>query len=430
MKFVKIILVGVFIFMAGHAFSQSSDDLKRKRDQLNRELEQLNRDLEANLNNKKANLKQLTLIKAQISLRTEKIKTISSEISLLDNQIQESTTTVHHLQGQLDQLKKEYAAMILFAYHNRSSYNQLMFVFSSDNFNQGYKRMKYLQEFGSYRERQAQSISNTQNDLHQKINELDKTKKSKSDLLKDQEKEKTNLGKAQKDEQQVLSDITRQGGELKQQQRDKQNKINETNRQIQIAINREIEAARKRAEEEAKKREVAEAAKAKAEGRAVEPSTVKKITKTSTVSEILNATPEAAKLSNDFLGNKGRLPWPVDRYGGVVQGFGVYSKGGITNDNKGVDIKTEENGKVKVVFNGTVMAVRNIVGSYMVLVAHGEYITVYSNLRSASVSDGQKVTTRQILGTVETDNTTGLSIAHFELWKGKDAVNPAAWLAN
>jgi len=416
--------------MAGHAFGQSSADLKRKRDQLNQELEQLNRDLEANLNNKKANLKQLTLIKAQISLRTEKIKTISSEISLLDNQIQESAATVHSLQGQLDQLKKEYAAMILFAYHNRSSYNQLMFVFSSENFNQAYKRMKYLQEFSSYRERQAASITSTQNDLHEKINELDKTKKDKSDLLKDQEKEKTNLGKAQKDEVQVISDINRQGGELKQQQRDKQNKINETNRQIQVAINREIEAARKRAEEEAKKREAAEAAKAKAEGRAVEPSTVKKITKTSTVSEILNATPEAAKLSNDFLGNKGRLPWPVDRYGGIVQGFGIYSRGGITNDNKGVDIKTEENGKVKAVFNGTVMNVVPIVGSYMVIIAHGEYITVYGNLKSANVSAGQKVTTKQILGTVETDNTTGLSIAHFELWKGKDAVNPAAWLAN
>jgi len=430
MKFVKVILFSVFLCMAGHAFGQSSADLKRKRDQLNQELEQLNRDLEANLNNKKANLKQLTLIKAQISLRTEKIKTISSEISLLDNQIQESAATVHSLQGQLDQLKKEYAAMILFAYHNRSSYNQLMFVFSSENFNQAYKRMKYLQEFSSYRERQAASITSTQNDLHEKINELDKTKKDKSDLLKDQEKEKTNLGKAQKDEVQVISDINRQGGELKQQQRDKQNKINETNRQIQVAINREIEAARKRAEEEAKKREAAEAAKAKAEGRAVEPSTVKKITKTSTVSEILNATPEAAKLSNDFLGNKGRLPWPVDRYGGIVQGFGIYSRGGITNDNKGVDIKTEENGKVKAVFNGTVMNVVPIVGSYMVIIAHGEYITVYGNLKSANVSAGQKVTTKQILGTVETDNTTGLSIAHFELWKGKDAVNPAAWLAN
>lgn len=427
MKIFKIILFAICLFITANAVAQSSSELKRRRDKLNEELEQLNHDYQETLNNKKANLKQLSLLKAQISLRTEKISAINSEIRLLDNQIQESSNTVHSLQGQLDQLKKEYAAMVLFAYHNQSSYNKLMFVFASNDFNQAYKRMKYLQQFGSYRERQASAIRNTQDELHSKINELDRTKKDKSTLLADQEKEKQTLGQQKNDEAQVVSQLSKQQGRIKQQQIDHRNSIERLNRQIAAEIRREIAEARRKAEEEARRREAAEAAKAKAENRAVEPSTVKRITKNSTTSEVLNATPEAAKLSNDFLGNKGRLPWPVAN-GGVTQGFGMYSAGGIKNDNKGIDIKTGEGANVRAVFNGEVNSVTNIGGTYFVLIKHGEYFTVYSNLRSVAVSKGQRVSTKQILGSVATDNDTGLSIAHFELWKGSDAVNPSTWL--
>lgn len=302
-----------------------------------------------------------------------------------------------------------------------------MFVFASNDFNQAYKRMKYLQQFGSYRERQASAIRNTQDELHSKINELDRTKKDKSTLLADQEKEKQTLGQQKNDEAQVVSQLSKQQGRIKQQQIDHRNSIERLNRQIAAEIRREIAEARRKAEEEARRREAAEAAKAKAENRAVEPSTVKRITKNSTTSEVLNATPEAAKLSNDFLGNKGRLPWPVAN-GGVTQGFGMYSAGGIKNDNKGIDIKTGEGANVRAVFNGEVNSVTNIGGTYFVLIKHGEYFTVYSNLRSVAVSKGQRVSTKQILGSVATDNDTGLSIAHFELWKGSDAVNPSTWL--
>ena len=179
MKFFKILLFSLCTFAASSALAQSSADLKRQRDALNQELEQLNHQYQETLNDKKVSLKQLSLLRAQINLRTSKINAINSEIKLLDNQIQENSNTVHTLQGQLEQLKKEYAAMVLFAYHNQSAYNKLMFVFAADNFNQAYKRMKYLQQFGSYRERQAESIRNKQDDLHEKINELDKTKKDK-----------------------------------------------------------------------------------------------------------------------------------------------------------------------------------------------------------------------------------------------------------
>lgn len=427
MKLFKIILFAIFCLSAASVFAQSSADLKRDRDALNKELDQLNHQYQETLNDKKASLKQLSLLRAKISLRTSKINSINSEIKILDGQIQENNNTVHTLQGQLTQLKKEYAAMVLFAYHNQSAYNKLMFVFAAENFNQAYKRMKYLQQFGSYRERQAESIKNKQDDLHEKINELDKTKKDKNTLLEDQEKEKANLGKEKKDEDQVVASLSKQQGQIKQQQLDKQRKIQDVNRQIAAAVRREVEEARRRALEEARKREAAEAASIKAGNKPSEPTGVKRITSRSTDSEVLNATPEAAKLSSDFLGNKGSLPWPVAN-GGITQGFGMYSSGGIRNDNKGVDIHTNVGASVRAVFNGEVNAVRNIGGTYLILIKHGEYFTVYNNLKSVSVSTGQKVTTKQTLGTVATDSDSGLAIAHFELWKGQDAVNPTAWL--
>jgi septal ring factor EnvC (AmiA/AmiB activator) len=424
MKFLKIVffLAGVFIAVSVHA--QSSDELKRRRDKYSEELEKLNREYEQTANDKKSTLKQLSLLKAQINLREEKINVINSEVRNLDNQISESNNTVHSLQSQLDQLRKEYAAMILFAYRNQSSYNKLMFIFASKDFNQSYKRLKYLQQFGAYRERQAQYIMGTEQDLHVKINELDNTKKQKNTLLVDQVKEKETLGKQKNDQAEVVTLLSRQQGELKQQQRDLQRKIARTNQEINAAIRREIEEQRRKAEAAAR----AAAAAAAASGDNKNVTVPKKaITKNSTTSEVLNATPEAAKLSNDFLGNKGSLPWPVTN-GVVVQGFGAYYTEGIKSENSGIDIKTNADAPVRAVFQGEVKAIHNVYGAYFVVIQHGEYFTAYSNLKTVSVTQGQKVSTKQNIGTAATESATGIPKVSFQLWKGSTPVNPKIWL--
>jgi septal ring factor EnvC (AmiA/AmiB activator) len=185
-------------------FAQSSAELKRRRDKLTEELEQLNREYQETASNKKVSLKQLNILKAQINLREEKITNINSEVRNLDNQISESNNTVHSLQSQLDQLKKEYAGMVLFAYRNQSAYNKLMFIFASKDFNQAYRRLKYLQQFGTYRERQAGYIQGTQKDLHVKIVELDKDKKQKKTCCKARKKKKIELGKAKNNQVKVI----------------------------------------------------------------------------------------------------------------------------------------------------------------------------------------------------------------------------------
>jgi murein DD-endopeptidase MepM/ murein hydrolase activator NlpD len=153
----------------------------------------------------------------------------------------------------------------------------------------------------------------------------------------------------------------------------------------------------------------------------------KAITRSSTTSEVLNATPEAARLSNDFLGNRGSLPWPVTN-GVVVQGFGIYTVEGIKSESNGVDIKTNTDAPVRAVFQGDVRAIHNSYGTYFVVIQHGEYFTAYSNMKTVSVSVGQKVSTKQNIGTVALESVTGIPKLSFQVWKGSTPVNPASWL--
>jgi septal ring factor EnvC (AmiA/AmiB activator) len=429
MKFFRIALFFICVLASTGVFAQSSSELKRRREKLTQELDQLNQEYEDTKNDKRVSLKQLNILKAQINLREEKIVNINSEVRNLDNQISQNNNTVRSLQGQLDQLKKEYAGMVLFAYRNQSAYNKLMFIFASKDFNQAYRRLKYLQQFGTYRERQAGYIQGTQKDLHVKIVELDRNKKEKNNLLISQEKEKEELGKAKNNQVKVIVDLSKHQGELKKQQRAVSQRIAKTNREINNAIRIEIEKERREAEAKAREAARVAAAKAKAESREVVAPARKPITKASTNSEALNATPEAARLSNDFLGNRGRLPWPVAN-GQLIHGFGTYTDAeGIRNDNTGYDIRTGSGSAIRAVFEGEVTKVIDVSGTYLVIIRHGEYFTAYSNLRSVSVSKGQKISTKQAIGVVATDSTTGEAEVNFSLYKGKDPVNPRLWLA-
>lgn len=423
MKFLKIVLLFICVFVTAAVHAQSSTELKRQRDRMNEELQRLNHEYQDVVNSKKVTLKQLNILKRKISVREEKIKIINSEVRNLDNQISENTNTVHNLQSQLDQLKKEYAGMVLFAYHNQSAYNKLMFIFAAKDFNQAYKRLKYLQQFATYRERQAGYIEGTQKDLHVKIVQLDKTKEEKHTLLVDQEKEKATLGKEKNNQLKTVVDLTKRSGLLKKQQKEAQARLSRINREVNAAIRREIAEAARKAEEQEKL-----AAAARARSGSKEPATSKPVAKRTT-SDNLNATPEAAKLSNDFLDNKGQLPWPVAN-GEIVHGFGAYYTEGIRMENNGLEIKTNPGSAVRSVFAGEVSKVVDLSGTYVVIIKHGEYFTSYSNLRSASVSNGQKVSTKQSIGVAAVDEISGDTSINFTLNKGNTSVNPQVWLAN
>jgi septal ring factor EnvC (AmiA/AmiB activator) len=229
------------------AQAQSSADLKRKKEALTREIEELNRTLNKTSSSKKLSLKQIRDLNSKIRLREQKINTINSEIHLLDNQINQNTKTVINLQSQLNQLKKEYAGMLRFEQRNQSAYSKLMFVFAAENFNQAYKRLKYLQQFTQYRKKQVHYIQGTQHDLNVKIVALDQNKEEKTNLLNDQQKEKQTLGKEKNSQTKVLSGLTKQEKQLKQELSKKQRESIQLNRALQAAVAREIEAERKKA---------------------------------------------------------------------------------------------------------------------------------------------------------------------------------------
>lgn len=439
MKLSRFLFLLLFLLSASVVFAQSSSELKRKKEAIQREIDLLQRNLKKTANNKKLTLSQINALNTKIKLMQDKISVINSEMKNLDNQIHENTNTVISLKGQLGQLKKEYAAMIRFAQRNKNAYEKMMFIFAANDFNQAYKRIKYLQQFGQYRKKQAGYIQGTQKDLNYKIVILDKNLKEKSNLLHEQENEKDKLGKNKTEQSAVLNKYDKQEKQFRQDIATRKKQQAQIDRNIRAAIVREIELERKRAEEAARlaaakaakaaaAAAAAAAAKAKAENKPAPatPAPVATAKPKASSSGYLAATPEAAKLSAAFESNRGSLPWPVAS-GSITESFGKHKEGQANYDNAGVTIQTSEGAGVRAVFNGKVSKVGSALGRYYVLIKHGQFFTVYQNLRSVSVSAGDEVSTKQNIGTVATSGEMPELL--FQIYRGAVAQNPASWIA-
>ena len=431
-RFITLLLLVLTVQLS---YGQSSSELKKRKNAINKEIESLKKTRSKIDKNKKLSLTQINLLNAQIKLREEKIGTINSEIKMLDNKISTNTSEVKSLASDLSRLKKEYANMIVFAFRNQGAYNKLMFVFASKDFNQAYMRLKYIQQVGRFRKSQAKYIESTQVSLKKQISILDENKKEKSHLLVDQLTEKKTLGKDKEEQSKILTKLTQQQKTLQQQLAKKQREASSLNNAIQAAIRREILAEQRKAAERARLAEkarlakLAAAAKAKATSGTKSPApATKPVAKVKeTGSSVLASSPEDAKLSSSFMGNRGRLQKPAQ--GIVTQGFGQYKyKSNVTLFNPGMNIKTTAGATVYAVFDGQVSQVFMVLNTYAVMIRHGEYFSIYSKLKSVSVSAGQKVTTRQAIGTVANDPAEGISEMQFQIWKGRSPVDPSGWV--
>jgi len=423
MKLNKLFLALLFLALSATGFAQTTKELTRKKEALQREIELAQKNLNKTASGKKLTLGQINAIKAQVRLMQEKISTINSEMRNLDNQITENTGKVHNLQSRLSKLKSEYADMIRFAQRNRNSYDKMMFIFASKDFNQAYKRIKNLQQFGQYRKKQAAYIQGTEKDLSYKITILDKDLKSKNDLLREQVNEKGKLDKKKSEQTVVLNQLSKQEKQFSQDIQKKRQQQAAIEKQIKAEVQRIIALERKREEDRLKEEARLAAAKAKAENK---PVPVVAPVKAKTNSEILRATPEAAKLSNDFEKNRGSLPSPVAT-GYITTHFGVGKFEQATVNEEGVKYQTSDGSAARAVFNGTVRSVSPVQGRFVVLIKHGEYFTVYYNLKSVSVNAGENVSTKQAIGIVGT--TDGVPELGFQLIKGSTHLNPEAWIA-
>jgi septal ring factor EnvC (AmiA/AmiB activator) len=416
MKLYKSLLFLFLMTVAVGAFAQSSSQLKRKKEALQREIELLQRNLTNTASSKKLTMGEIRALNAKIGLMQNKIGVINSEIKNLDGQIHENTNTVLSLRGQLAQLKKEYAGMIRFAQRNQNAYDKMMFIFAAEDFNQAYKRIKYLQQFSQYRKKQADYIMGTEKNLNYKIVVLDRSLKEKSSLLKEQESEREKLGKNKSEQSQVLNRYSKEEKQFSRDIASRKRQQAALDRAIRASILREIAAAKRKAEAE----ERAAAAKAKAENKVAPVATAK------TNSGYLNATPEAAKLSAAFENNRGSLPWPVAQ-GSITEHFGLHTVGQAKIDQNGVKIATNGGASVRAVFGGKVSSVGNSMGKYYVLIKHGEYFTVYQNLQTVSVGTGETVATKQSIGVVS--GADEMPELDFQIWRGSVPQNPEAWIS-
>ena len=416
-------------------FGQTKKDLEKKKSQIQKEISVTNKLLDETKKNKKLSLNQLVTLNQKITMREELINTINSEISYTDVQINSTSKNILKLQAEIKLLKSEYAKMIYHASKNQGSYDRLMFIFSSDDFNQAFRRMKYFQQYTDYRKKQAMLIKLKQGELSNKLTDLSVKRGEQKNLLQNKEQEKQHLTVEKSEKEVVLAGLQSKEKQLKEDLKKKQDDANKLQAAIQRIIEEEIRKAREeaaraeKAKEKAKKeREKREAAKGKGNTSAKEPAVAVKENKVTENGYSL--TPEAQRLSENFEANRSRLPWPVGE-GVITSSFGEHEHPilkGVKVKNNGIDIATKQGAQVRSVFEGEVSGVVSIPGAgKAVIIRHGDYLSVYSNLADSFVQKGDKIKTKQYIGSALTDDDNKTEV-HFEIWKGSVTQNPASWI--
>lgn len=415
------ILFSIIILCASTqiSFGQSSVALKKQREKIEAEIAALNKELAAKTQQKMLSQKEVNALSRQLTLREDKITIINKELSNLSAQINTNTKTVSALKDELQKMRDDYEKMVMFAFRNSNSYNKMMFIFASKDFNQAFKRIKYLQQFTDARKIKVAEIEGVKKEIELKIAQLEADRKTQRELLADQQKERNIIAKDRAEHQGQLSQIVKEERSVKGELSKKQQEKKRIDAQIKAAIDREIAEERRKAEEERKRKAEAEA---KRTGKTV--AEVEKTIPKKTDSEILRSTPEAARVSADFQSNKGRLPWPVAQ-GNIIRGYGRRTVENVTVNEPDVAIRTSDNAAVKAVFEGEVVQAF----SGIVVLKHGEFFTFYSNLGSVSVRKGQKVSRGQEIGTAGRDEDLGFSVVNFGLQQGQREFDPSSWLA-
>lgn len=417
-----------FAGMAQHKNGQSHKDLQSKKNKLNEDIKQLNNQLSQTKASKKSQINAIVVLNTKIKVREELIGTINSELTEINNSIKKNVAEVNSLKANLEKLKGEYAKMIYFAQRNQDSYTKIMFLFSSGDFNQAYMRMKYFQQYTAFRKKQANEIVATQLELGSKLQELEAKRHEKNILLGNEKEEKSQLDGEKQQQEIALSELQQQEKELKaeleKKKRDAEN--------LQLAIKKLIEAEIKRKAEEAARIAAEKAAKnekIKESKTKIKESKAKAEKNAKVVVPVLTA--EAEALGADFASSRGKLPWPVTK-GVICQPYGEYEhpaiKGFMMNNN-GVEICANKGTQARAIFEGEVTSIAiSPTGGKLIIIRHGEYLSVYSNIGEVFVKQGDKVSIKQNIGSIlDEDGKTSMNL---QIWKGQRTMDPSGWLFN
>ena len=438
---------------SGYLSSQNANDLESKKKKVEQNIKKTQDQLQQTKDSKASTLKDFNSIQKKIDSRKGTIEEVQTEIQYVRTIIDDKNDAINSLKSEIINLKKEYAKIMRSAYKASLMTNEWMLIISSTSMNQAFNRWMYLRTIKKNRKAKAFSIAQKQLAIEGELASLENMKSGKQVLLNKEEKQSNLLLNDLKKKNTVLSNLTVEEKKL----------INDLNRQkkqqraiandIEKAIRKEIEkkerearelAARERKKEKERAAAI-EAANAKKEAKSADvviatenveevkkEATVIKSTKVTEKKElVMSETPESASISSDFQANRGSFAWPVKR-GVIVRRFGKQVHPELSHVeiiNNGIDIKTDANAEVTAIFNGEVVHIAFLSGyKNTVMVNHGKYYTIYSNLESVNVDKGQKVKKGDSIGRAAVNGDTGNTEVHFELWNKQNPLNPSIWL--
>ncbi|PQB05517.1 murein hydrolase activator EnvC family protein [Aureitalea marina] len=398
--------LGLFFLLIGlttlQAQSKKQQELEAKRQAILEEIKQINTLLFKTQGEKKSILTQVQDLDQRINARENLIRVTNQQANLLTREINDNLQEMERLREELVLLKEDYAGMISKSYKSKSQQSRLMFLFSSTNFLQAYKRMQYMKQYTKHRKAQGERIRIKSEQLQMLNTRLIEQKNEKELLIAENRQERSKLLDERKQQQGLVASLRQEESRFTRQIRDKQAEASRLERQIDAIIREAIAEANK------------------SSGNT-----------TTTTLERFALTPEAKALAANFTTNKGKLPWPV-RNGVVTERFGTRRHPQfpqIQQTFSGVEIATEANSKARAVFNGVVFRIQQLKGANKaVYIRHGDYITIYNNLASISVKSGDRVTTNQEIGTVFTHPTTNEATLKFFIYKNTKKLNPADWI--
>ena len=375
-------------------------------------------------------LNGLAALTGQIEERKRYILTINKDVEAIDRELSSLERQLGQLQRDLKDKKRKYDSSVQYLYKNRSIEEKLMFIFSAQSLAQTYRRLRYVREYATYQRLQGEEILKKQEQVNKKKAELRQVRAAKADLLKERESEKMKLEKQEKEKRTLVTSLQKKQRGLQNEIAKKRREANQLNARIDRLIAEEIEKARKRAAEEARR----EAAARKKDGAKTDKSaTASGASKTKAAPlETYTMSKADRELSGDFANNRGKLPMPISGAYIITSHYGQYAAEGLRNvklDNKGIDIQGRPGAQARAIFNGKVAAVFKLNGLFNILIRHGAYISVYCNLSSALVKQGDTVTTKQAVGQVFSDGADGgRTVLHFQLRREKEKLNPEPWL--
>ena len=431
MNSVNKLLLFCFLLFTFVGFGQStSEKLKREQERLERKISDTKLLLSKSQSATESSLNELKVIENQIVYREQLLKNYDNQIRGAELTVQSKGQQIELLHAKIDRLKKQYAELLVYAYKHRNKYGKMMYIFSSGSYFEAVKRTKYLERISEIQQKQFLAIQQNQSLIKEEIAAIEKEKQYKVAIIQEKSKEKAAIETDRKKQEEVYKKFREEESVLIAKLAEEERSKAVLREKINTAIRNEIAAAEAR-------RKKAEAERKRLAALNAKPNSPSTPTVASKPEPTFSETKEAAKLSASFEGNKGRLPWPVDK-GSITENFGKNAHPtlkNVTTNNRGIDISTPKNAQVRSVFEGEVTSVLNIPGAgKVVIIKHGNYRTVYSNLQDTYVTSGMKVSTKKVIGSLLSDAKQNMSIAHFEIHhvvgSAVTCLNPSLWVSH